>query len=96
MLIPDAEIATIVNGVLSSRLCTYGFADSTVDSTQEYEGIPIIKVKAFYEGEPIEDSGKVIDSVDEIRSALFSRGEKRYLFVTNVYSLEDNEEEDEG
>lgn len=96
MVIPDAEIARIVNGVLSTRLSAYGFTDSKIDSGIDFDGTPVIRVKAYYVGEPIEDSDKIIDSVDEIRSTLFSQGEDRHVFVTNVYSQEDLEEEDEG
>ena len=95
MIIPDAEITRIANSILGSRLGAYGFANSKVVSSVDFEGTPFVQLEAHYEGKPIEDVKKVIETVDVLRSDLFKRGEERIILVTNVYSLENTEEDDE-
>jgi len=80
----DQEIAQVVNQVLKENLADKGFERADVASETDFDGGSIIRVTAHYqEAEvPLDDT---IKSLHQIRDALLSKGEERFVILQSEY-----------
>jgi hypothetical protein len=88
----DSEIKDVVTQILRGHLAKYGFVDSEVASEVDFDGGSVIRVRARYGGEQV-PTEKFSRSLSEIRSALISRGEDRFVILDSEYTDEDVDED---
>jgi hypothetical protein len=83
-MLADAEIGRVATEILKSRLSDAGFRDLDVASDEDYDGAPIIRMIAHFDG-PIGDMRKFIDSTAIIRAQLLRSGDDRFIFLTHDF-----------
>lgn len=91
-MMTDSEIGAIARKILAQRFEGAGFRDLDVTSDRDYDGEPIIRVTAHFDG-PISDLRKFIQSTPVIRSELMRSGEERFIFLTHDYPGADIDED---
>jgi hypothetical protein len=89
-MITDAEIGAIVTGILKARLPESEFLNAEARSDEDYDGGPIVRVKAHF-ARPPADLRKFVDSIDVIRTELQRSGEDRLVFLSHAYPGVDDE-----
>jgi hypothetical protein len=76
----DNEIQDIALRVLNHRLKEFGFHGADVRSEVDFDGSPVVRVKARYTDENA-PSKAITQSLNEIRSALLKMGEERFVLL---------------
>jgi hypothetical protein len=86
----DDEINEVASRLLHKHFEDLGFEYSTVESEQDFDGGPILRVRAYFtNGEaPTE---RLISALHEIRSELIRRGEERFVFLDSEFPHDQDE-----
>jgi hypothetical protein len=93
-MLTDAEIGKIAKEILERRFTGAGFRDLEVASDEDYDGAPIIRMTAHFDG-PIDDLRKFVKSTAVIRSELVHSGEERFVYLTHDYPGADLDEDED-
>jgi hypothetical protein len=80
----DDEINEVVSRLLRERFEDLQFERSTVKSEEDFDGDPILRVKAYFprRGVPTE---RLVNAMHDIRSELIRRGEERFVFLDSKF-----------
>lgn len=87
----DQEISQVVTQVLTKNLINQGFKEADVASEVDFDGGSIIRVTAHYQETEV-SSDKIIESLHEIRDALLSKGEERFVILQSDYQNDPHNE----
>ena len=88
----DDEIQGVATEILRERLGAFGFQAADAHSEIDFDGSPVIRVKARYADERA-PTAAITQSLNDIRSALIHRGEQRFVLLEG--ELLGNEQLDE-
>jgi hypothetical protein len=88
----DEEIQGVATQILRERLGAFGFQDADAHSEIDFDGSPVIRVKARYADEHA-PAAAITQSLNDIRSALIRGGEERFVLLEG--ELLGNEQLDE-
>lgn len=92
----DQEIAAVARRVLAAKFAGLGFLDADASSEADFDGSPIVRVRARFERRPQEPSASAA-ALHDIRSALLDGGEERFIVLANEYADQDQDaDEDVG
>jgi hypothetical protein len=91
-MVNNEETARIVRDVLTERLSAQTLIDTQIDFAEDFDGEPIVRVTARLK-EPVQESELLFQAADEIRDCLLSQGDKRFVFVRQVSSLDPDRDE---
>jgi hypothetical protein len=80
----DTEIEKIVSEILRRHLKQFGFQGAEVHSEIDFDGSPIIRVRALYSDENA-PTGAITRSLHDIRNELLDRGEERFVVLEGQY-----------
>lgn len=89
----DDEINEIVSELLRERFKPFGFQRSTVESEQDFDGSPILRVTAHLKDGDV-PSERLTEALYDIRSKLISRGEERFVFLNSTSPEDEVVDED--
>lgn len=90
----DQQIAQIVSDVLKDRVPEAKFLRAEASSDKDFDGEPIIRITAYYVNRPNERPDALTSAVHDIRSALISCGEERFVFLSNDIANEQGLDEE--
>jgi hypothetical protein len=79
----DDEINAVVSELLRERFKSFGFHGATVESQEDFDGSPIIRVTAHLKEGDV-PSEKFTEALYDIRSKLIGRGEERFVFLDSM------------
>jgi hypothetical protein len=86
----DDEINEVVSRLLHRHFENLGFEYSTVESEQDFDGGPILRVTAHFKNGRV-PADRLIDAGHEIRSELIRRGEERFVFLDSAFPHDEDE-----
>jgi hypothetical protein len=89
----DDEIKKVIDPILQNRLKKFGLSKFDVASDTDFDGGPIIRIRAQYENEAV-PTDQLTSSLNEIRSALIKLGEERFVILDSQYAHSDDGDED--
>lgn len=89
----DREISDIVSKIVRARYPEAGFRGAEVRSDLDFDGEPIVRVTAAYERRPAPASA-LVGLTHDIRDALLSRGDDRFVFLENEIASEKEVDEE--
>lgn len=89
----DAEISKIVSKLLRESLKDFGFKRAIVQSEQDFDDSSILRVTAYLEKYDV-PANRLTDTLHEIRSALLSKGEERFVLLSSQSPEEEMIDED--
>jgi hypothetical protein len=80
----DSEIERLASEILRRHLHTFGFQGVEARSEVDFDGSPVIRVRARYTNENVPTSA-ITQSLHDIRSELINRGEDRFVLLESEY-----------
>jgi hypothetical protein len=80
----DHEIEMVASSILRRRLHAFGFQGVEARSEIDFDGSPVIRVKARYTDESAPTKA-ITQSLHDIRSELINRGEDRFVLLEGEY-----------
>lgn len=89
----DHEIEQIASRILHQRLHGFGFTNAEARSEIDFDGSPVIRVKARYTDENT-PTRAITQAMNEIRSELIHSGEQRFVLLEGEYLGEEAIDED--
>ena len=89
----DEEIRKLVAPLLRKSFNKAGFRSVEVQSEEDFDGNPIIRVTANFTGEGVA-AEQLVDAQHAIRTALLEKGEDRFVFLDSTYPQEQLVNED--
>jgi hypothetical protein len=90
----DQEISEIASRVLKERFPDAGLIAAEAKSDLDYEGTPILTIMARFQHRPlIPDASS--SAIHELRTELLRRGEDRFVFLSNEYRDQPEEQEED-
>jgi len=79
-MMTDSEINKVISKILRERLTDFGFQRATVHSEQDFDGSSILRVTAHLKKLDV-PSSRLTAALHEIRSALLSKNEERFVLL---------------
>lgn len=80
----DGEIERVATEILKQRLQAFGFQGVEARSDIDFDGSPVIRVKARYTDDTAPTKA-ITQSLHDVRSELISRGENRFVLLESEY-----------
>jgi hypothetical protein len=76
----DSEIKKVAAKILRKHLSAHGFEGVDVKSEDEFDGSPVIRIRARYKDERMPTKA-ITQSLHDIRSKLIALGEDRFVLL---------------
>lgn len=90
----DDDISEVASKVLRTRFPEAGFIGAKAKSDVDYDGTPILKIMAQFQHRPrAADASST--AIHDLRTELLKRGEDRFVFLSNEYRDQQEEQEED-
>ena len=89
----DNDIEQIASRILRDNLGPFGFQGSDVRSEIDFDGSPVVRIKARYT-DANAPTKAITKSMHEIRTALLRQGEQRFVLLEGEYLGDQQIDED--